>query len=186
MPLQITRRTLLALPLASAAQAAPLRTESGWTQDWFGESFLDLREDLVEAGAAGQRLCVMFDQRGCPYCEQMHKDHLADAAVEGFIRPRFRFVQLDLHGARPVTDTDGQVLEERALARRWRVTFTPTIIFLPEALPATPGSGQRIEVARMHGLLAKPQFLGLFRFVATRGYADGTAFPAWWSRQRAG
>jgi len=186
MPLPLTRRALAGLLAAPAAMAAPIRTENGWTQDWFGESLLDLREDVAEATGAGQRLCVMFDQRGCPYCEQMHKDHLADPGLEGFIRPRFRFVQLDLHGARPVTDTDGQVLEERALARRWRVTFTPTIVFLPQALPEIAASGQRIEVARMHGLLAKPQFLGLFRFVAARGYADGTSFPAWWARERAG
>lgn len=186
MPLRMARRALAGLLLAPAALAAPVRTEGGWTQDWFGESFLDLRDDVAEATAAGQRLCVMFDQRGCPYCEQMHKDHLADAAVEAFIRPRFRFVQLDLHGARPVTDTDGQVLEERGLARRWRVTFTPSIVFLPEALPAAGAPGHRIEVARMHGLLARPQFLGLFRFVADRAYADGTSFPAWWARQGAG
>lgn len=186
MPFRTTRRTLLALPLAAPALAAPVRSDHGWTQDWFQETFLDLRDDLAEATAAGQRLCVMFDQRGCPYCEQMHRDHLADAAIEGFVRPRFRFVQLDLHGARQATDTDGTALEERALARRWRVTFTPTIIFLPEALPATAAPGNRIEVARMHGLLPKPQFLGLFRYVAARGYADGTAFPAWWARQGAG
>lgn len=186
MPLRPTRRALAALLLAPPALAAPVRTESGWTQDWFGESFLDLRDDLSEASAAGQRLCVMFDQRGCPYCEQMHKGHLADVAMEGFIRPRFRFVQLDLHGARPVTDMHGEVLEERALARSWRVTFTPTIVFFPDALPVMRALGQRVEVARMHGLLAKPQFLGLFQFVAERAYADGTDFPAWWARRGAG
>jgi thioredoxin-related protein len=183
---RIARRVLLA-GLAGApalARAAPVRTETGWTQDWFHEGFLNLPEDLEEATAAGQRLAVMFDQRGCPYCREMHTAHLVQPGIEGFIRPRFRIVQLDLHGARPVTDFDDTVHEERALARRWRVTFTPTIIFLPEQAP--PRMGREVEVARMHGLMPKPDFLALFTFVAERGYADGTGFPAWRARRPQG
>ena len=181
-----TRRVLLAglvaSPLASA-RGAPVRTDHGYTQDWFHEGFLNLPEDLQEAEAAGQRLAVAFEQRGCPYCLEMHTDHLAEARIEGFIRPRFRIVQLDLHGARSVTDFDGEVLEERRLARKWRVTFTPTIVFLPEAMPAPARPGRDIEVARMPGLAAKPEFLGLFTYVAERAYADGTSFRGWWSRR---
>jgi thioredoxin-related protein len=183
---RIARRTLLASLACPpiAVRAAPVRTENGWTQDWFHESFLNLREDLEEATAAGQRLAVAFDQRGCPYCQEMHTDHLVQPEIEGYIRPRFRIVQLDLHGARPVTDFDGTVHEERALARRWRVTFTPTFVFLPEEAPRR--MGREIEVARMHGLMPKPDFLALFTFVAERGYADGTGFQAWRMRRQQG
>jgi thioredoxin-related protein len=154
------------------------------TREQMAGYFLIEAKDLEEATAGRQRLAVMFDQRGCPYCREMHTDHLAQPEIEGFIRPRFRIVQLDLHGARPVTDLDGSVLEERALARRWRVTFTPTIVFLPEQAP--PQMGREIEVARMHGLMPKPDFLALFTYVAERGYADGTAFPAWRARRQQG
>ncbi|WP_135465722.1 thioredoxin family protein [Crenalkalicoccus roseus] len=180
----LRRRSLALLALAALpARAAPVRTEHGYTQDWFAETFLNLPEDLEEARAAGLRLGVVFEQRGCPYCHEMHTDHLAQPGIEGFIRPRFRLIQLDLHGARPVTDLDGEVLEERALARKWRVTFTPTIVFLPEAPPPAPRPGHEAEVARMHGLLRKPEFLGLFTYVAERGYADGTPFRTWWRRR---
>ncbi len=178
----ITRRLLaIALAAPAIARAAPLRTDQGLTQDWFLESFLNPPEDLAEATEAGQRFAVVFEQRGCPYCLEMHTDHLAQPAIESYVRPRFRIVQLDLHGARPVTDFDGEVLEERALARRWRVTFTPTIIFLPERAGRRPG--REIEVARMHGLMRKPEFLGLFTYVAERAYADGTLFRDWWRRR---
>lgn len=187
--MRTTRRALLAALLAAplaSARAAPVRTDHGYTQDWFHDGFLNLPEDLQEAAADGRRLAVVFEQRGCPYCLEMHTDHLAQAGIEGFIRPRFRIVQLDLHGARPVTDFDGEVLEERHLARKWRVTFTPTVVFLPDAAPAKPRPGREIEVARMNGLMKKPEFLGLFTYVADRAYADGTAFRAWWSRQGGG
>jgi thioredoxin-related protein len=185
MPIHPRRSLLAALALPPAAGfAAPVRTEGGYTQDWFHEGFLDLPEDLTEATAAGLRLAVVFDQRGCPYCREMHTDHLAQPEIEGFIRPRFRMVQMDLHGAREATDFDGERMEERALARRWRVTFTPTIVFFPEEAPRRPG--REIEVARMHGLMPKPEFLDLFRFVHERGYEGGTEFRAWRQRRMRG
>ncbi|UPY35582.1 thioredoxin family protein [Sediminicoccus sp. KRV36] len=179
---RLTRRNLLTgLALAPGlAHAAPVPTDNGFTQDWFHEGFLDLPEDLREATAEGKRLAVTFDQRGCPYCREMHTDHLTRPEIEGFVRPRFRIIQLDLHGARPVTDFDGTVLEERALARRWRVTFTPSFIFLPEQAP--PRMGREIEVARMHGLMPKPDFLAMFTYVAEHGYAGGRSFRAWRER----
>jgi thioredoxin-related protein len=183
------RRTVLAAPalmLPAAAQAggpyAPVRTDHGWTQSWFLETFLRLPEDLADAKAAGKRLAVVFDQRGCPYCVEMHTDHLTRPAIADYIRERFAVIQLDLHGSREVQDLDGTTLEERQLARRWRVTFTPTIVFFPDSETTQPGkNGREVEVARMHGLLKPDQFLGIFTFVAEKGYADGTGFPAWWA-----
>jgi hypothetical protein len=58
------------------------------------------------------------------------------------------------------------------LARRWRVAFTPTIVFFREEAPQR--MGREVEVARMHGLMPKPDFLALFVQVAERGHADGT------------
>lgn len=182
LPRRLLLGALASLPVG--AKAAPIRTESGYTQDWFHDSFLDLPEDLAEATAAGLRFAVVFDQRGCPYCREMHTDHLVQPEIEGFIRPRFRLVQMDLHGSREVVDFDGEKMEERALARRWRVTFTPTIVFFPESAPRRPG--REIEVARMHGLMPKPEFLDLFRFVHERGYADGSDFRTWRQRRLRG
>jgi thioredoxin-related protein len=181
----LSRRTLaFALAAPAVARAAPVRTDQGLTQDWFQESFLNLPEDLAEATEANQRLAIVFEQRGCPYCLEMHTRHLTDATIEGYIRPRFRIMQLDLHGARQVTDFDGEVMEERALARRWRVTFTPAIVFFGEQAARRPG--REVEVARMHGLMPKPEFLGIFAYVADHGYADGTQFRAWWQRRSRG
>ena len=181
----LRRRALLPALLAPAvAQAAPVATDLGFTQDWIEESFLNLPEELAEVSAAGKRLAVVLEQRGCVYCRQMHTGHLVQPEIERFLRAHFRLVQLDLHGARAVTDLDGQVLEERALARRWGLRLTPSVVFMPEVAVAKPGAQQ--AVALMPGLLAPPQFLGMFRYVAERGYADGTGFPAWWQRHGAG
>lgn len=188
MPATTRRLAILAaaaLGPVIASRASPVRTERGYTQDWFHEGFLDLPEDRAEAAEAGQNLAVVFEQRGCPYCLKMHTEHLAQPEIAGFIRPRFRMVQLDLHGARPVTDFDGEVLEERALARKWRVSFTPTIVFFPREVDGRR-TGREVQATRMSGLLPQPQFLGMFRYVSEGAYADGTPFTAWWRRRGEG
>src|SRR6478672_6713009 len=59
-------------------RVVPLQTDEGlYRQSWFQLSFLDLREDFADAKAAGKRLAVLFEQRGCVYCASLHNDVLA-------------------------------------------------------------------------------------------------------------
>lgn len=158
---------------ATPAQAVP--GEDGlYTQPWFMQTFLDLREDLAEAAAQGKRFAVLWEQRGCPYCREMHLVNLAKPTVRDYIRDNFGMLQLNLWGSREVTDFDGKVLEERELARRWRVNFTPTIQFFPADLAAAGNRpGVDLEVARMPGYFKPFHFLSMFEFVRSGAYADG-------------
>ena len=83
--MKLTRRSLLrgvagTMALAGAG-ISPVRAKEGlvlgddglYHQDWFVESFLDLREDLKEAADKGKHFAILWEQRGCPYCEKMHK-----------------------------------------------------------------------------------------------------------------
>ena len=110
-------------------------------QDWFLESFLDIGEDLAEAQANGKGLVVIFEQRGCPYCREMHRVNLRIPATVEAIKANFHVLQLDLRGSREVTDTDGEAMEERDIARRWGVVFTPTLVFLPNDADPAPAIG---------------------------------------------
>ncbi len=70
-----------------------------------------------------------------------------------------------------MTDFDGAGLEERRLARRCRVLYTPTIQFFPDGLDEFEGlGGKDLEVARMPGYLPPPAFLTMFRFVREKAY----------------
>ncbi|MBM3567147.1 MAG: thioredoxin [Alphaproteobacteria bacterium] len=171
----------LVLWLATLSGAAWAETRIGGNglheQDWFLQSFLDLREDLAEARAAGKRLAVVFEQRGCIYCTQMHEKHLEKAAIRDYLKANFAVLQLDLYGSRQVTDFDGKEIEERALARRLGVTSTPTVVFFHDQVAS--GQGWReAEAARMRGLLKPFEFLAMFRYVRQRAYATAE-FPAW-------
>src|SRR5262245_48441179 len=164
----------LATPAWAADKVQPVELEAGhFTQPWFLNSFLDLREDLDEARAQGKRYAILWEQRGCPYCAEMHRVNLADPAVNDYIRSHFNVLQLDLFGSREVTDFDGQVLAEKDIARKYGVAYTPTIQFFPEEMPRLDGkSGKSLEVARMPGYFRPVHFRMMFEYVAARAYTQ--------------
>ena len=165
-----------AVPAGRGAEGGvePAVSDDGlYTQPWFLQTFLDMRDDLTEAAGQGKRFAVLWEQKGCPYCREMHRVNLARPEINAYVRGRFAIVQLNLWGSREVTDFDGKAMEERELARRWRVTFTPTIQFFPPTLDDAAGAnGAEIEVARMPGYFKPFHFVSMFEFVHDKAYAD--------------
>lgn len=178
----LTRRHFLTVLPASmilaptALHAARVNDDGLHVQDWFLDSFLDLKQDIEEVAARGKRVALSFEQRGCIYCTEMHEKHLADPAISGYIRQHFEIIQLNLFGAREVTDLDSRALPEKEMARRWAVSATPTILFLPDK--PVKGSAKDVAPARMRGLLPPPAFLAMFKFVSERAY-EKMEFPAY-------
>jgi thioredoxin-related protein len=196
MPRTIRRLTLVAAPLLAAVallvhpgvahaqdlpppagpetpRVEPLRDEGGlWSQRWFELSFLDLREDFKEAKAAGKRFAVIFEQRGCPYCAKLHNEVLALKYINDYVRENFRIVQLDLWGAREVTDFDGARMPEKALAERWGVIFTPTVVFFKDDLAGLEGKwGRPLEaIERLPLSYGQHTFYDLFVWVRHKIY----------------
>lgn len=151
----------------------PTLAEDGlYHQSWFQLSFLNLREDFAEAKAAGKRFAVVFEQRGCPYCAKMHTEVLAQRYINDYVRENFIILQLDLWGAREVTDFDGKVLPERALAERWGVIFTPTIVFFKDDLTGLEGKwGRELEaIERLPLSYGRDTFYDLFVWVRLKLY----------------
>lgn len=190
----INRRNLLALSAAavspalvgsrtsSAAEALELNDDGLHAEPWFHQSFLDLKDDLVEAAAAGKHLVVFWEQRGCPYCGEMHRVNLADRETIAYIRAHFVALQLNLHGSREVTDFDGKAYEERKLAERWRINFTPTLTFFPADVTKVEGkSGREAEAWRLQGYWKPFHFLSTFVYVKEGGYVQEPNFQRWLS-----
>ena len=115
-----------------SAFAAQIGDDGLHKQSWMRDTFKDLREDLDEANLEGKRLILMFEQRGCVYCSKMHKDVYSREKVSNYIDENFFVVQLNLHGDLEVTDFDGEILSEKAMARKWNILFTPTVLYLPQ------------------------------------------------------
>lgn len=191
--MRILTAALLVLMLAGPAQASetlppvsgpeeprviPRKNEDGiYSQDWFVTSFLNLREDHAEATAAGKRLAVIFEQRGCIYCTKMHTEVLALKYINDYVRQNFNVVQLDLWGSREVTDFDGATMPEKKLAERWGVLFTPTVVFFKDELSADRSQwGSGLEVARMHLGMGPGTFYDMFVWIRTKTYEKDRNF----------
>lgn len=175
-----TRRQVIAGFTASAAfvaarqagaDTASLGDDGLYREPWFIESFLELADDLEAARKQGRRLAVMWELKGCPYCRETHLVNFARPDIADYVRNHFDILQLNIVGARKVTDFDGSALGEKGLAARYGVRFTPTIQFFPEsAAGLAERPAERREIARMAGYYRPDDFLAMFRYVQDKAY----------------
>lgn len=161
--------------LPKAAQAAsdgPILTDDGiYSEPWFLQSFLDLTEDLETATENGKNFAIMWELKGCPYCEETHFVNFARPDIRDFIRSRFDILQLNFIGSRIVTDFDGEELPERQLAAKYAVRFTPTFQFFPQSVEGLAAKKPRKrEVARLPGYVKPNPFMAMFRYVDEGAY----------------
>lgn len=179
-------RLFLALTILLAGVASALAAEVGddglHKQDWFATTFRDIKEDMATAKAEGKRLALIFEQRGCIYCRKVHEEVLTDPEVRDFIKANYMVVQYNLYGDEEVTDLDGETLTEKSAARKWRVTFTPTIFFLPEETDGNKSVGSS-TVAVMPGAFRKGTFLDMFQWVHKKGYETDEGFQRYHARR---
>jgi len=150
----------------------PIPDEGGmYTQDWFLETFLDLREDVAESAAGGKQLVIFWEQKGCPYCREMHRVNLRIPKIVDYIKANYNVIQLNLWGDREVTDLDGTVMKEKDLARKYRVQFTPTLQYFPKTVANNnKQSGAELEVWRLMGYWKPFHFLSSFTYVRDEAY----------------
>lgn len=179
------RRVLLALGMFAGLLFPALSAEIGedglHKQDWFALTFRDIAEDIETAREEGKRLVMIFEQRGCIYCAQMHEKLLSDPEVADFIKANFKVVQYNMFGDEEVTDLDGDVLSEKTAARKWSYVFTPTLVFLPEEAPEGVSAAEA-AVATMPGAFGKWTFLNMFKWVAEKGYEGDEHFQKYHAR----
>lgn len=98
---------------------------------WFKNSFLDINEDITEAGEAGKRLMIFFYQDGCPYCQKLLEDNFGQREITEKTRKNFDVVTLNIWGDREVTAGDVTVTEKQ-FAEKLKVMYTPTLMFFNE------------------------------------------------------
>ena len=164
---------------------SPVIGEDGlYQQKWFHESFLDLKEDLIEAKSANKRFVVFWEQKGCPYCKRTHEVNLRIPRIVKYISENFVVVHLNIWGDKEVTDFDGEVTTEKKLAEKWAVRFTPTIQFFPEnPMDIGKQNGRDGEVMRIPGYFKPFHFYFLFKYVKAKGYKIEPNFQRWLSSE---
>ncbi len=116
---------------------------------WFKESFLELQDDLDDANNNNRQIILYFHQDGCPYCKKLLDDNFSRKNIVDIMSQNFDLIELNMWGDKTVTLFDGEELSEKEFARRMKVMFTPTLVFLDNK-----GQSQ----FRMNGYYAPPKF----------------------------
>lgn len=182
---------LRSLVVAGALALAPLTAQAELNDDglhvapWLMETFRDLREDLDEATANGQRLAVIIEQRGCIYCAEMYEEVFVVPEIEEMLTDDFFVVRLNMYGGTEVTDFDGEIMSERQIVRRWRVLFTPTILFFPKDV-APDANGIEAAVATIPGAFGRWTTFNMLNWVLEEGYDGDESFQQYHARQLLG
>ena len=71
---------------------------------------------------------VLFSIPDCPYCRVIREHHLLPMLKTR--PPGLHAGEFMIRGQRVFADFDGQSIDEQAFARRYRATFSPTLVFL--------------------------------------------------------
>ncbi|MEM1048515.1 MAG: thioredoxin family protein [Pseudomonadota bacterium] len=181
--MRVTISALVCLIFASVGVAAGEIGEDGLhKQAWFATTFKDIGEDIETAAEEGKRLAIIFEQRGCIYCRQLHEKVLSDPEVRDYIEQNYVVVQYNLFGDEEVTDLDGDTLSEKTAARKWRIIYTPTIVFFPETVPEGIDAAEA-AVSTIPGSFGKWTTLNMFRWVREKGYESGEHFQKYHARK---
>lgn len=171
-----------ALTLSPLAAQAELNDDGLHVAPWLMETFRDLREDLEEATANGQRFAIIIEQRGCIYCAEMYEEVFVVPEIEHLLTDEFFVVRLNMYGGTEVVDFDGEVLSEAQAVRRWRVLFTPTILFFPEDVPAD-ATAIEASVATIPGAFGRWTTFNMLNWVLEEGYDGDESFQQYHARR---
>ena len=159
--------TLLALMLITTVflNAATGKIIGGANHDvpsWFKLSFLDISDDAKEAAKQDKHLLIFLDLDGCAYCTKMlKKSFFAKNKTSDFIKAHFDAIQMRLRGERELTWDKNTVMTEGEFAKKMKVYFTPTILFL---------DGDKNIVARADGYRSPENFLDILNYVNGKYY----------------
>lgn len=165
--------TVGSVSTASAQNDPRLPHDNLHQQPWIRATNGDLRQDMLLAAAEGKTLMILWEQEGCYYCGKLHKNNFSRTEIVDILNNDYLVVQLDLRGDGLVTDFNGEKMTESKLARRWRVTTTPTTLALSSQNPMAK-SLEQAEIFRLPGYLEPFEYLSVIDYVASGAYSGKT------------
>ena len=160
-----------ALAAGAAENTAKLDENGLHIQNWFHQSSGNLLTDLQAAEAQGKGLVILYEQRGCVYCAELHAVNFARPEIVDLIDEGFLVVQLDLNSRDEIFDLDGTILSESSLAQKWGVTFTPTTLVFSGS-DTTVQSREDAEIFRLPGYIPPFYYYTALDYFASGEYTN--------------
>lgn len=92
--------------------------------DW-----VDLERAQKRAKADDKKVLLFMEAEWCGYCKKMYREVFPKQSVQDSLHKYFYPVRIDVESGEQVV-FNGTKISQQNLARRFRVTGTPTLIFL--------------------------------------------------------
>ena len=115
---------------------------------------------------AGKPLLVLFEQKICSACDDLHARGMKERAVRELMG-KFDVARLELFGAAPVVTPEGRSVTEAQWGRALGVAFTPTFVFF---------DAYGKEVFRMEAFLQPFHLASGLEYVASGTYLEQPSF----------
>ncbi len=123
---------------------------------------------------SGRHLLVLFEQRECGDCDELHRDILRRREV-GLALSNLDVGQVDMFSADTLQAPDGREMAARDWARELRVQYAPTLVFFDPA-------GE--EVFRTEAYLKSFHIHGAIDYVVTGAYRTQPSFQRFLQARR--
>ena len=111
-------------------------------------------------------LAVLFEQKECAACDELHQKGFSAPAVKALIG-KFDVARLELFGTERLTTPRGQSLTASQWGRELKVAYTPTIVFF---------DARGTEVFRIEAYLKPFHLASSFDYVASGAYRTQPGF----------
>jgi len=130
--------------------------------DYFRSGSVDLSKRKDNA----QYQMILFEQKQCPACDELHRDTLKRPETEILAR-RFDVVQLDMWSKKSITGFDGKKTTALALAQSLNVKYTPSFVFFDK---------ENKEVIRIEAYLKAFHIQSVMDYVFSGAYKKEPSF----------
>lgn len=121
---------------------------------------------LAAAKKSGKPLLVLFEQKECAACDELHGEAFARADVTDLLK-QYQVAQVDVASRESVQTPGGETLSGRDWAHRIGVFYTPSLVFF---------DAEGREVFRVEGYLRSFHLASSLEYVASGSYRTQPEF----------
>lgn len=122
--------------------------------------------DLSSLSAKGKKTLLLFEQKDCPACDELHRDILQRPESKKLLS-QFQVLQLDMWSSELVKNFQRKPVKMKDLAESMNILYAPSAVFLDE---------QGREVFRMEAYLKAFHVQSSMDYVASNAYRQQPSF----------
>jgi len=154
----------------AAANIPQVSAKSGLIEEAFLIKTANIESLATVAKNNNKGVALLFAQEQCASCVELHEEIFSDAAMVKRLTEKYAVTRINVLSKSDIKDFSGNNIQEGKLADKFRIRYTPTIIFLD-------ANGK--EIIRYESYLKRQDFAGLVTFVTTDAWRSALSFQDW-------